>query len=58
MAKCCRFFSECRSHAFIKLRYCGMALCKVHYAKNIEDRIEKAISHYHMLAGTFGRPEK
>lgn len=58
MAKCCRFFSECRSHAFIKLKYCGMALCKHHYAKNIEDRVEKAVSHYKMLVGTFTRPEK
>lgn len=48
MVKYCQFWKDCHQRALVKLKYCGITVCKDHYLKNIEARVEKAITHYHM----------
>lgn len=48
MVKYCQFWKDCHQRAIVRLKYCGITVCKEHYLKNIEARVEKALTHYHM----------
>jgi len=48
-------WQDCHKTAVIKIRHTGMALCKDHFLRNVEDRVEKALLRHHMLSS---RPTK
>lgn len=50
-------WAECHANAVIKIRHTGLALCKAHFLKNVEDRVGKALVRHHML-GTQARPRR
>eukprot|EP00727_Mastigamoeba_balamuthi_P014637 m51a1_g98 hypothetical protein (488) ;mRNA; f:307028-308675 len=49
MSRRCKFFDECKSNANVLIKHTGLAVCRAHFLRNIEDRTAKTIERYHML---------
>ena len=57
MGRNCKFWSECKKLSEARIRNSGLCLCKDHFAKSVEDRMERAVSHYHMHTAPYGVQE-
>ena len=50
MGRVCKFWKECRSLADVRIRSSGLCLCQKHFQKSLEDRMDRAMAHYHMAS--------
>ena len=57
MGRNCKFWSECKKLSEARIRNSGLCLCKDHFAKSVEDRMERAVSHYRMQTAPYGVQE-
>jgi len=58
MGRNCKFWSECHSVSEVRIRNSGLCLCRRHFMKSFEDRMERSVSHYHMETSPFGVQEQ
>jgi len=58
MGRNCKFWSECHSLSEVRIKNSGLCLCRRHFMKSLEDRMERAVSHYHMETSPFGVQEQ
>ena len=57
MGRNCKFWSECKKLSEARIRNSGLCLCREHFAKSVEDRMERAVSHYRMQTAPYGVQE-
>ena len=48
-AKYCKFFRECKSKAVYRIPHSNLSLCKEHFLKNVEKRVQKLVQKSHII---------